>query len=687
MLDHAALRFHLHLSAAGELARRGTRQKRLDELTGFAKHRCSQTCKRTGPAAMACGVPQEVAIYVGQNQAIRHEQVGVTCPDEDQYGADRPMKRPRSLIFAVNERPDPASTLVLGLQHAALSIVFLVYAAMVAKGAGLTLAEQQGMVVGTLFACGVGAIIQAAAPRFSSGLLLIPLSSPMFVIFAIPAGELSGSGGIATLAFIGGLVQIIVGLTFRKLRAFFPSEVCGVVVLMLGVSMVPHAFERIVSHQDEFRAIFSAPIAIELGISMIPHAFDSITSGQVKEASDFYLPSMITGLATLFAIVASTVWLKGGKRFFAMLIGCAVGYAVSAFLGQLTNFSAVMTQASLFSLPYFSLPSFDLAPSFVVGYAIVAMVAAVDNMGVIISTDRLDDAEWNKPDVTQISRGVSSLGFATILSSVLGGTHLGLSSTNIGLAFATGVTSRVVGIAAGVLMAAVSFFPKLLSVVIAMPDPVLGGILGYAASYFIVAGAQLALSRMMSPRRMLVIGLPLAVGIAVQTSPKFANLAPGVLGILLHSPLMSASIVAIVLNALMRLGIGQKAAVVVEPGRKQHDFVEHTLEGWGELWGLRPATAYQASSAVNQLLEAVSDLAEEGPITLEGRHDDVNLDLSVIYTGQPMTFPDRAPTPDELMDDPDAVGRMAGWLVRNLADRATPFSRGGKQGVLLRFES
>ena len=597
------------------------------------------------------------------------------------------MKRPRSLQFAVNERPALPSTLVLGLQHAALSIVFLVYAAMVAKGAGFSIAEQQAMVVGTLFACGVGALIQAGFPRFSGGLLLIPLSSPLFVIFAIPAGQLDGADGIATLAFTGGLVQIIVGFTFRKLRVFFPSEVCGVVVLMLGVSMVPHAFERIVNQPADFQPIFSVDNAIDLGISAIPHAFDHVPSLSAKPSSEFYLPSIITGLATLLAIVASTVWLKGGKRFFAMLIGCTVGYAVSAFFGELNNFSSVMNQSSVFSLPHINLPNFGLEPSFVAGYAIVAMVAAVDNMGVIISTDRLDDAEWNKPNVSQISRGVSSLGFTTILSSLLGGTHLGLSSTNIGLAFATGVTSRVVGIAAGAIMATLSFFPKLLSVVIAMPDPVLGGILGYAGSYFIVAGAQLSLSRMMSPRRMLVIGLPLAVGIAVQTSPKFASAAPGVLGILLHSPLMSASVVAIVLNAVMRLGISQRAAVTVEPGPKRHEFVEQTLEGWGELWGLRPATAYQASSAANQLLEAVADLADQGPITLEGRHDDLNLDISVLYKGQPMIFPDRAPTPDELMDDPDAVGRMAGWLVRNLADKAKPFNRGDLQGVLLRFQS
>lgn len=594
------------------------------------------------------------------------------------------MKRPRNLVYAVDERPPTGSILVLGLQHAALSIVFLVYAAMVAKGAGFSLAEQQAMVVGTLLACGIGAILQAGFPRLSSGLLLIPLSSPMFVIFAIPAGSQAGPGGVAALTLVGGLVQIIVGLTFRRLRAFFPPEVCGVVVLMLGVSMVPHAVESIITAPAHSDGILTVSSAIALGISPVPHAFDQMAPAPVM-VNGVYLPSVITGLVTLAAIIAATVWLKGSKRFFAMLIGCAAGYAAAGLQGQLDSFETVIGQASLIALPQLHLPSLALSPGFLLGYAVVAMIAAVDNIGVIISTDRLDDAEWSRPDVAQISRGVSSLGCTTLLSSLLGGTHLGLSSTNIGLAFATGVTARVVGLAAGLIMAAISLFPAALAVVIAMPDPVLGGILGFAASYFIVAGAQLSLSRMMSPRRMLVVGLPIATGIAVLTSAKLGAGLTGILAILVHSPLMSASIVAILLNAVMRIGIAQKASVTLVPGAGRHEQVAETLSDWGEMWGLKQATALHAGAAVNQLLEAVAELAE-GDIRLEARHDDVRLDLAVIYRGQPMLFPDRAPTAEELLEDADAMGRMAGWLVRNLADRATTLSRGDEQGVMLRFE-
>lgn len=104
------------------------------------------------------------------------------------------------------------------------------------------------------------------------------------------------------------------------------------------------------------------------------------------------------------------------------------------------------------------------------------------------------------------------------------------------------------------------------------------------------------------------------------------------------------------------------------------------------MWGLKQHTVSQADSAVSQLLEAVSDL-NEGTVAVELRHDEVSLVVSVSYTGMPIIFPERAPTPDELMDSPDGVSRMAGWIIRKLADKAQQYSRDGKQIVNLRFET
>ena len=46
-------------------------------------------------------------------------------------------KRPKSLVFGARERPPNAAVAVLALQHAALALVFLIYAVLIGKGAAV----------------------------------------------------------------------------------------------------------------------------------------------------------------------------------------------------------------------------------------------------------------------------------------------------------------------------------------------------------------------------------------------------------------------------------------------------------------------------------------------------------------------------------------------------------------------
>jgi len=218
------------------------------------------------------------------------------------------------------------------VQHAALCVVFLFYAVIIAKGAGFTPPQQQSLLVGTLLACGIGAIVQAGFPRVSSGLLVIPLTAPVTIMFAIQAGRDVGPSGIAALAMIGGIVQILVGRGLNHLRPYLPPEVCGVVVVMLGISMVPSAFDRIVG--------------LHGGAGV-----------QVLDPS-----AVIVGLLTLISIAASSIWLKGTMRLFSMLIGCAIGYAAAAALGHFGHVSGVVASASTLALPQLVLLLLHLSP-------------------------------------------------------------------------------------------------------------------------------------------------------------------------------------------------------------------------------------------------------------------------------------------------------------------------------------
>ena len=184
-----------------------------------------------------------------------------------------------------------------------------------------------------------------------------------------------------------------------------------------------------------------------------------------------------------------------------------------------------------------------------------------------------------------------------------------------------------------------------------------------------------------------MIGVPVAAGIIVQATPGLAQGSTGLAAMILHSPLILSALLAIVLNAIMRIGIAQTGQIeVVRPPDARHDQVTEALDTWGEAWGLPRATVTRAADAVNQVIETVQDLSNS-PVTLEARHDDIHVDLCIIYQGPPLTVPDRAPTPDELLNSPAGEASMAGWLIRNLANHVTPFQRRDEQGLLLRFDA
>jgi xanthine permease XanP len=166
--------------------------------------------------------------------------------------------------------------------------------------------------VGTLLACGIGAILQSGFPKFSSGLLIVPMANVVAISFAIQAGLDAGPAGIATLAVFGGMIEIFAGRLLKYLRPYLPPEVCGVVVLVLGMSMVPAAFNRILG--------FNAQAAVQV----IDHS------------------AMTIGLVTLISIAASSIWLKGTMRLFSMLIGCTIGYAVAGAFGHFDQISEVV---------------------------------------------------------------------------------------------------------------------------------------------------------------------------------------------------------------------------------------------------------------------------------------------------------------------------------------------------------
>ena len=545
------------------------------------------------------------------------------------------------------------SVAVLALQHSAIVLINLVYVVIIAKALSLPAAAQLAVISTTLLVCGIGTALQA---KLGSGLLIVFHPNPIYIPLIIAAGQAYGPSGIAVLVVSAGISQFFFGSAVRKLRVLFPPEVCGVVVIMLGISLLPGTLRGIVTSTSPF-------------------------GGSAIDGT-----GLLIAIVTLSVSSASSVWLRGSARYFSLLLGSVSGILVAYLTGYMqTAQSSSGFSGNFFAIPSFYFPGFEFDSGLILIAAVAALVNVVDELGVLIGTERLDDSDWRKPDFNKVTRGLQASGLLTTVSGALGGVALGMSSANLSLAYATGVTSRVVAIAAGGVLVVVAFLPFVLNIVLSMPNAVLAGLLFFSAAYFIVSGAELAMSRMMSPRRALVIGLSVSVGVILQSVPGLTDQADGTLFEHVLSPMTFATILAIGLNLLMRIGIKQKDTFIISNEHVDGDAINERLETLGESWGLHRTTVARARATVSEVAEIVVALAEEDVVCIL-EHDELYLSVTLNYRGAVISSPDAAPTADELLNNPDAVAQMSAWIIKRLSDRATFSSSGSNQVVRLVFD-
>ncbi len=98
------------------------------------------------------------------------------------------------------------------------------------------------------------------------------------------------------------------------------------------------------------------------------------------------------------------------------------------------------------------------------------------------------------------------------------------------------------------------FSPKLSAVLSIMPTPVMGAIIVFVASFMIVSSLQIILSSKPDTRKTFVIGIPLIFGLSLQALPElYAQVVPW-LRPLFGSALTLATVLAVGLNLLLRIG-------------------------------------------------------------------------------------------------------------------------------------
>lgn len=452
-------------------------------------------------------------------EKLQPNQVALGLPGK--LDKEAKVENKDGLYYGLNDTPDLLTTTVLGFQNVITAFGGLVAVPLVIAGmAGFGVTDTAYLVSAALLVSGLMSIIQSKGfgPRvFRVGAGLPTIMGTDFA-FVGPAAGVIASGGIA--AYFGGtmlasLLEFGMSYFIKPLMKIFPPVVTGSVISLMGMTLMSVAMDW---------------AAGGLG-------------------SPTYGSALNIGITAFVFLIIVLINHYAGKRFapLAVLLGAAVGYLVCIPLGMV-DFQQV-ADASWFALPQvfkFGI-SFKLeyALPFLTGYlvTIIETVGVMQTLGQVTKTDITDE---------DIAAGVRADAVGSWIGPVFGSGPAATFSQNAGLIPMTKNASRKVAIAAGIIMVLMSLFPKFATLVSIMPMPVLGGAGLLMFGNVAAAGIQ-SLSRVkFTNRNMIIVAASLAVGLGVSFRPEVAAGLPGVLSALFSSGISAGTIVALILNLILK---------------------------------------------------------------------------------------------------------------------------------------
>lgn len=568
------------------------------------------------------------------------------------------MRRPDTLLYGIEDIPPARFAFGLALQQVAFLGALLAVPAFFARSAGMDQAAFLNLAACGLIYSAVALLLQAWG-RFGIGAgIFLPVQGTTSVLPVLALGLAhSGLGGGFGMFAVSGLSMILFSFVIKRLRAIFTVEVAGLAMLLIG-----------------------AGIGI-IGLNLI---FSTQGAGGPQPAR------VAVAGATLAVMVACNVWGRGGLKFFATVTGLGCGLVLATAGGLLTDVDiAAFEGAALLRLPVLQQFGWHFEGEALVPAIITGFSLSLTSMGVQTVAQRFNDADFKRPDLDSVGRGVRAEGIAQIFASLINAMPMAASGGAASLALASGCTSRHLAVWTAGLLFLIALCPKVIVAWMIVPPEVLGALFLFLSSFATIGGIQMIGSRMLDNRRSLAIGIALLVGISYgDIHDQLERMFPGA-HYVAFSQFALALTTAVGLQALFRIGIRRKTRQGFAVADTHFEDMIAFVEAQGKLWGARHEAVKRAELASWQAFELLRDSSLLAPgcaaIELETQQDEYNLTIFIRYRGTLPVLATHPPSHDEMLDDKDAPQRMAGYLINRLADNARTRMAGSQAELKLDF--
>ena len=424
-----------------------------------------------------------------------------------------------------NYLPPLKRAIPLGLQHVLAMFVGNITVPIIIGGIiGVTPEEKIFLIQVAIFVAGVATLIQTLGlGPIGARLPIVQGTSFGFLPVSIPIAKTYGLGVLFGGALVGGIVQLGLGAILKKIRHWFPPIVTGVVVLVIGISLMKVALVYAGGGQwlmDNKPELFATGKQLFLAVTVL----------------------LVTLCVNQFA--------KGFTSMASILIGLAVGYLIAIPLGMV-NFDTI-AKAGWFAIPTPLKFGIDFNFAAVVSMGIMALITTIESVG-DISGITIGGAGREATD-EELSGGIMADGLGTSIASLFGALPNTSYSQNVGVVAFTGVMSRHVVTIGAVFLVLAGLIPKLGAIVSAMPQAVLGGASIVMFGMIAAAGVKLLTQEELNRRNMLIVAISLTFGIGLPLAPKIVQYFPTQLAVVMSSGIVPAGVFALIMDRVLPRG-------------------------------------------------------------------------------------------------------------------------------------
>lgn len=406
-----------------------------------------------------------------------------------------------------------------GLQH-----VLTMYGGIIAPplivgtAAGLSGIEIGLLIAAALFVGGLATILQTIGVKHVGAKLPL-VQGVSFAGVATMIAIITTGGGLQAVygaVIVASLIGFFLAPYFSKVIRFFPPIVTGCVITIIGLSLLPVAVRWMM--------------------------------GGNKNAENWgSFENISLALATLAIVILFNLSSNPTIRRLSILLAIVLG-TVIAFLLGFGNFSQV-NEGSWFQVPNlfaFGMPTFELTA--ILSMLIVTLVIMTETTADIIAVGEI---VGTKVDAERISNGLRADMLSSAVAPVFGSFMQSAFAQNVGLVAITGVKSRYVVAAGGLILVFLGLLPIMGRFIAAIPVPVLGGaglvLFGTVAASGIRTLAKIDYNEQ---KNLIIVATAIAAGMIPIIDHSFYADFPKWVQTLFHSGISSTCLVAIVLNIL-----------------------------------------------------------------------------------------------------------------------------------------